>query len=54
LHDAPGFEEVDGLAVGENIGQGGNTPIRIDGEEPVFFLGVFANVDFVSGVGQAM
>jgi hypothetical protein len=54
LHNAPGFEEADGFAVGKNIGQCGNTPIWIDGEEPVFLLGVFANVDFVSGVGQAM
>ena len=31
LHDASGFEEVDLLAVGECVGQGGDAAIRVNG-----------------------
>jgi hypothetical protein len=40
LHDGARLEQVDGLAVGEGVGQGGNAAIGVDGEEPGLFLRV--------------
>ena len=53
LHDASGFEEVVGLAVGEGVRQRGDTSVGIDRAEPRLFLGVFADFDFVGLVGNA-
>jgi hypothetical protein len=38
LEDRTGFEEVDGLAIGEGVGQSGNAAIRVNSEEPRLFL----------------
>ena len=38
LEDGAGLEEADGLAVGEGVGDRGDAPVRVDGEEPGFFL----------------
>lgn len=54
LHDASRLEEIDCLAIRERVSQGGYTAIRIDGTKPRFFLGVFANLDLVDLVGNAV
>ncbi len=45
---------MDYLAVIEGIGQSGDTPVGVDGEEPGFFLGVFGDVDGVRFVGETV
>jgi hypothetical protein len=52
LHDASRLEEIDRVAIGEGVGQGGNAAIGINRTEPGLFLGVFADVDFVDFVGE--
>jgi hypothetical protein len=51
LHDTSRLEEVDRLAIGKGVGQGGDPAVRIDGTEPGLLLRVFADVDFVDFVG---
>lgn len=53
LHDRAGFEEADRLAVGKGVGEGGDAPIGVDGEEKGLLLGVLGYVDFVRLVGDA-
>lgn len=52
LHDASRFKQVDGLAVGELVGQGRNTSIRVDSKKPVFLLSVLADIDLLGLVGK--
>jgi hypothetical protein len=54
LHDASRLEEIDRLAIGKGVGQGGDPAIRVDGAEPGLLLGVFADIDFVDFVGQTV
>jgi hypothetical protein len=51
LHDTSRLEEIDRLAIGKGVGQGGDPAIGIDGTEPGLLLRVFADVDFVDFVG---
>jgi hypothetical protein len=53
LHNASRLEEINGLAISESVGQGGNSTIGVDGAEPRLLLCVFADVDFVNFVGKA-
>lgn len=53
LHDGAGFEEADGAAVGEGVGEGGYAAVGVDGEEEGLFLDVLGYVDFVGFVGDA-
>lgn len=53
LLDAPGLEEVDGLAVREGVRQGGDTAVGVDGQEPGLLLRVLADVDVGHLVGEA-
>ena len=43
LHDGAALKEIDLLAVGELVGDGGDAAIRVDLAEPGLLLGVFAN-----------
>ena len=52
LHDASRLEQVDGLAIGELVGQGRNAAIGVDGEEPVLLLRVLGNIDLLNLVGK--
>ena len=38
LQYAAGFEEADSLAIGESVCDGGDATVRVDFEEPGFFL----------------
>lgn len=53
LHDGAGLEEGDGRPIGEGIGEGRDTPIGVQGEEPGLLLDVGFEVDFVDFVGEA-
>lgn len=52
LHDASRLEQVDGLTIGEFIGQGRDAAIRVDGKEPVLLLCVLADIDLLNLVGN--
>lgn len=41
------------LAVFEDVGEGWDAAVWVDGEEPWLFLGVFRELDFVDFVGEA-
>lgn len=47
LHDGARLEEIDRLAVGEGVRQGGDASIGIHGEEPRLLLGVFADINLL-------
>lgn len=54
LHYAPRLEQSDYLAIVKCIGQSGDASVRVDGEEPGFFLGVFGDVDGVRFVRETV
>lgn len=45
LKDGARLKDANGLAIGVSIGQGGDTAIRVDLNEPRLFLGVLGDVD---------
>ena len=51
LQDGAGFEEVDGVAVGEDVCESRDPPVGFDGEEPWLFLRALADVDGNGFVG---
>ena len=53
-HDASRLEQVDRLTVGELVSHCRNSAIGVDGEEPVFLLRVFADVDLLDLVRKAV
>ena len=53
LHDGSGFEQIDLLTIREAVGEGRDAAVGVDLEEPFFFLGIFGDVDFFDGVGEA-
>ena len=52
LHDAARLEQVDGLAIGELVGQSRNAAVGVDGKEPVLLLSVLADIDLLNLVGK--
>lgn len=53
LHDAAALKEVDRLAIGEGVGDGGDAAVGVDGQEPGLFLRVLGNFNLVHFVGEA-
>lgn len=54
LHNASGFEQVDRLAIRKLVGEGWNTAIGVDSEEPILLLCILADVDLLNFVGKSV
>ena len=53
LQDRPRFEDVDLLAVGESVHDGGDTAIWVDLQEPGLFLCVLGELNFMHFIREA-